>query len=111
MMLRTISLLRVRLVLLALLLVLDQHGALLHQLSHLHPGAGAAGVTLQADEHATDGTSCPTCDAFAQIANPASGTARAGPACPAAFLPAPDPSYIVADALAPRPRSRGPPLI
>lgn len=109
-MLRTTTLLRVRLVLLALLLVLDQHGALLHQLGHLHSGA-ATGVTLQADEHATDGTSCPTCDAFAQITNPASGTAHIVPACPAAFLPAPDPSYIVADAFAPRPRSRGPPLI
>jgi hypothetical protein len=109
-MLRT-SLLRVRLVLLALLLVLDQHGALLHQLGHLHPAAGAAGVTLQADQHATEGGSCPTCEAFAQIANPASATAAAVPLCPAAFLPLPDPSYAVADALAPRPRSRGPPLI
>ena len=94
---------RLRLILLALLLVLDQQGALLHELGHLRHGAAAPAITLHADEHA-DGLACPTCEAFAQIANPASGTV-----CPAALLPTPDPCYSIAGALAPRPRSRGPP--
>jgi hypothetical protein len=100
---------RLRLMLLALLLVLDQQGALLHELGHLSHGAGAAAVTLHAEEHATDGLYCPTCEAFAQIANPASGAVHTVPVCPAAFLPTPDPCYSIADSRAPRPRSRGPP--
>jgi hypothetical protein len=97
--------------LLALLLVLDQQGALLHELGHLHHGALAAAVTLHAEEHPADGLGCPTCDAFAQIANPASGAVHAVPLCPAAFLPTPAPCYSIAGALAPNPRSRGPPLV
>jgi hypothetical protein len=99
---------RLRLILLALLLVLDQQGALLHELGHLRHGAAAPAITLHADEHA-DGLACPTCEAFAQIANPASGAVHTVPVCPAALLPTPDPCYSIAGALAPRPRSRGPP--
>jgi hypothetical protein len=102
---------RLRLVLLALLLVLDQQGALLHELGHLQHGAASAGVTLHADEHATEGALCPTCEAFAQIANPASGAVHTVPVCPAVFLPTPDPCYSIAGALAPTPRSRGPPRV
>jgi hypothetical protein len=102
---------RLRLMLLALLLVLDQQGALLHELSHLQHSAGASGVTLHAAEHPADDLRCPTCEAFAQIANPASGAVHAVPVCPAAFLPTPDPCYSIAGALAPTPRSRGPPRV
>jgi hypothetical protein len=102
---------RLRLMLLALLLVLDQQGALLHELGHLQHGSGAAGVTLRADEHATEGAQCPTCEAFAQIANPASGAVHTVALCPAAFLPTSDPCYSIAGALAPTPRSRGPPQV
>ena len=97
--------------LLALLLVLDQQGALLHELGHLRHGAGAAPVTLHAEEHPADGLACPTCEGFAQIANPASGAVHTVPLCPAAFLPTPDPCHSIAGARALSPRSRGPPLI
>jgi len=103
-------LVRVRLLLLALLLVLDQHGALLHQLDHLQHGAVSAGVTVQADD-ANEGGVCPTCEAFAQLASPALGAAHLPPLCPAALLPAPDPCYRITAADAPTARSRGPPQV
>jgi hypothetical protein len=104
-----VLLVRVRLLLLALLLVLGQHGALLHQLDHLQHAAVAAGVTVHADEQAGEGSTCPTCEAFAQLATPALGAAHVPPLCPAAFLPAPDPCYHITAADAPTARSRGPP--
>src|SRR5215469_10247344 len=96
---------RLRLMLLALLLVLDQQGALLHELGHLHRGADAAAVTLHAEAHPAEGPGCPTCEAFAQIANPASAAVHTVPLCPAAFLPTPDPCYSIAGAQALSPRS------
>jgi hypothetical protein len=102
---------RLRLILLALLLVLDQQGALLHELGHLQHGAATAAVTVHAEEHPADGLACPTCEAFAQIANPASGAVYTVPVCPAAFLPTPDPCHSIAGAPAPSPRSRGPPQV
>jgi hypothetical protein len=94
---------------LSLLLVFAQCGAVLHELGHLKPGHanGAAVVDLQT----TDDGVCPTCEAFAQIANPASGTALDLAACPAEFIPAPDPCYSIVRASAPTPRSRGPPQV
>jgi hypothetical protein len=68
-------------------------------------------VTLHAEEHPADGLVCPTCEAFAQIANPTSGAVHTVPLCPAALLPTPDPCYSIAGARALSPRSRGPPLV
>ena len=94
---------------LSLLLVFAQHGALLHELGHLsHAGhAGPAAAVLQA----TDDGTCPTCEAYAQIASPASATDAHVAVCPAEFLPAPEPCYGIAAADAPNPRSRGPPRV
>jgi len=97
--------------LLALLLVFAQHGAVLHELGHLSHGDGASGTTLRADLHAPDGGLCLTCEAFAQVANPAAAGASDVAVCPAALLPTRDPCYAVVGADTPAPRSRGPPQV
>jgi len=92
---------------LSLLLVFAQHGAVLHQLGHLSHGDRTQGSALRAQLPAD--SSCATCEAFAQVANPASGAAHTLSASAAVYLPIPAPVHanIAADTLTPR--SRGPP--
>jgi hypothetical protein len=93
----------------SLLLLLAQHGALLHELGHLSHVTRTAGATLQADGHALEGAACPTCVAFSQVANPAAGGASNLAASLPGITPAPDPCYAIVAAGAPIARSRGPP--
>jgi hypothetical protein len=97
--------------LLSLVLVLVQHGAVLHELGHLSHGERTAGTTLRADPQSLDSCPCLTCEAFAQIANPAASAAPDIDVCPAALLPTRDPCYAVVAADTPAPRSRGPPQV
>lgn len=92
----------------SLLLVFAQHGAVLHELGHLSHGDRGSGPTLRADVQLLDGA-CSTCAAFAQVANPASGTVNTLAASAAAYLPTPAPVDAVAAADVPAPRNRGPP--
>ena len=94
--------------LLSVLLVLVQHGAVLHELGHLGHGGRGDAPSLQADPQNGDAT-CPTCEAFAQVTNPASGTASPLAASAAVYLPTPAPVYTVIAADTLTPRSRGPP--
>ncbi|HTW37716.1 MAG TPA: hypothetical protein VMD49_04030 [Steroidobacteraceae bacterium] len=96
---------------LPLLVLFAQQGALLHELSHVYYAGQASGRQLHQDEQLPDDSSCPTCQSFAQVAHPASGSAPVVVVPPAVDLPCPDPSYRIAAADAPRPRSRGPPQI
>ena len=91
---------------LSLLLVLAQHGALRHGIGHLSHADRAAGATIEA---LTDNSLCPTCEAFAQVANP--GVAAAGGLAVSlpGLLPTPEPRSAVSGTDAPTPRSRGPP--
>lgn len=97
--------------LLSLLLVLVQHGAVLHELGHLGQLAGSSGPALHTDLHAAGSAACPTCEAYAQIANPVTASACAVPVLPAALLRSPDPACAVRAIDAPTPRSRGPPQV
>jgi len=97
--------------LLSLLLVLVQHGAVLHELSHLSHRDQSGAATLRAESHALNSSLCTSCQAFAQIANPAAGGAPVVAVCPAAVLPTPDPSYAIVGVDTPTPRSRGPPQV
>ena len=92
---------------LSLLLVFAQHGALLHELGHLSGDRGGTPV-LRGDVHVIDGA-CSTCAAFAQVTNPAAGTAGTLAASAAVYLPTPAPVYAIVAADTPTPRSRGPP--
>jgi hypothetical protein len=95
---------------LSLLLVLIQHGAVLHELGHLsHSGSAGGGTVLAADPHALNGALCPTCEGFAQIANPAAAGVPAVAVCPSGCLLTPDPRYAIVATDSPTPRSRGPP--
>jgi hypothetical protein len=92
--------------LLSLLLVLAQHGALLHGIGHLSHGDRATGATIEA---LAEGSQCPACAAFAQVTNPAAAAVDSLAIRPAGLLPTPDPRYAIVAADAPTPRSRGPP--
>jgi hypothetical protein len=91
---------------LPLLLVFAQQGAMLHELSHIHP-FGSGQVRYEHDLLA--GKFCDTCAAFAQVGNPASAPVAVLPAVATVrhYVSAPLYSIVAAEALPPR--SRGPP--
>jgi hypothetical protein len=92
---------------LALLLVLAQHGAVLHELSHF--GHSADGVSLRQDSGVSEGASCPTCQAFSQVANPAGSYSLELGVVPQSLNPTAEPAYSITAADVPSARSRGPP--
>ena len=95
--------------LLSFLLVFVQHGAVLHELGHLGHGDSAGATAQPADPHAPNSAFCPTCEGFAQIANPAAAAVHAVAVCPSGCLRTPAPRYAILAADIPTPRSRGPP--
>jgi hypothetical protein len=97
--------------LLSLLLVLVQHGAVLHGLSHLSHREAESGATLRAELQALDGGACLTCEAYAQIVNPVTASGGTPGVCPAGLLATPEPCYSIIRADAPTPRNRGPPQV
>jgi hypothetical protein len=96
---------------LSLSLLLAQHGAMLHELGHLshHHGGAVSTAALSAQLQGAEDGRCPTCQAFAQIANPVAAGTAALVVSPPALIPARHPSYVIVGADAPSPRSRGPP--
>jgi len=94
---------------LSLLLLLTQHGAVLHELSHLSHGTSTHGAILDQNDPLADSGSCPTCQAFSQVANPATASTLVVAFCAAALISSPEPSYAIVGAENPTPRSRGPP--
>jgi len=100
----------------SLLLMLAQHGALLHQLGHLSHtartnGLAPGGTTLVADLEQVDSGLCLTCEAFAQIANPAAAHTATVDVVRTALHTPPEPRYVIVACDAPTPRSRGPPQV
>jgi hypothetical protein len=94
----------------SLLLLLAQHGAVLHELSHLDR-SHATGTALRDDAQRPESGLCLTCEAFSQVTNPAAGASLHLPLAPAALIPSADPLYSIIAATAPTPRSRGPPQV
>ena len=95
----------------SLLLVLAQTGAVLHELGHLARHGVPHGAALQSSENLLDGGPCLTCEAFAQIANPAAGTAAAPAIAPAPLIPIATLGGAIVSTDVPSPRSRGPPQV
>jgi hypothetical protein len=93
---------------LALLLVFAQQGAMLHELSHVYRTGTAH---LQNEDTRLDGKLCEVCLAFAQVANPASGTLIVPPTIAAVRHVRRDPEFSIIAADAPAQRSRGPPVL
>ena len=101
---------RFRLVLaLPLLLLLAQHGAVIHELSHVYYTAQTRGPQLSQNQQLPEGSICVTCRAFAQIGTPVAAS------LPGLYLPTasrlriPERVYSIIGAKAPTARSRGPP--
>lgn len=103
---------RLRLALLslfALMLLLTQQGAALHELTHVYYTAQQSGAQLSEDQHLPDMEHCPVCRSFAQVGTSACGTDhRLDPPLPG-LLRVPDRVYSIIGARAPTARSRGPP--
>jgi hypothetical protein len=100
---------RIRFILaLALLLVFAQQGAMLHELSHVYRSGSPE---LKNDATLADGKVCEACLAFAQAANPASGTMLMPPIVAAIRYVSAEPQYSIIATGAPAPRSRGPPIL
>lgn len=95
---------------LPLLLVIAQHGALLHELSHLRHVPQAEGVSVHADAELLDNAPCLTCEAFAQVSSPIAGQSVTFDASPVEVVAVAAPRPLVISAATPTPRSRGPPL-
>ena len=95
--------------LLSFLLVLVQHGALLHELGHLTPGSHEAGQALRAELQPGSPAACASCEAYAQLANPAAGSAPIAPVGRQGYLTTAAPPFTILLADSPTPRNRGPP--
>jgi len=92
----------------SLLLLLAQHGAIVHELSHICR-VGNVEVRLQPDT-ALEKT-CELCLAYSQLANPAGHTVHALVFEPAAHAVGTDRPSAAIPAEVPTARSRGPPLL
>jgi hypothetical protein len=94
---------------LPLLLLFAQHGAVLHDLSHLSYAAYTGGAELKHNEQLLENRLCLACYSFAQVTSPAAGALWGldRPDAPVLKIPAPSRPLVGADT--PTPRSRGPP--
>jgi hypothetical protein len=97
--------------LLPLLLVLAQHGAWLHSLSHAAYAANPHRVTVEQAQSSFENGVCPSCQSFGQLGSAlctslAALPGRATPTCPQTA-----PRYSQPAAQLPAPRNRGPPLL
>jgi hypothetical protein len=92
---------------LALLLLLAQQGAVLHEISHIIQLQGVEGARAQSESHA--GKICELCVAFSQVANPAGHSVANTSFEPASCSATTDWSCAATPAFIPTPRSRGPP--
>jgi hypothetical protein len=93
----------------ALLLLLTQQGAVLHELSHVYYAAQDSGAHLNEGQQLPDMEHCPLCRSFAQVGASICGSDHSLDLPPAALLGVPDRVYSIIGAKAPTARSRGPP--
>jgi len=97
--------------LLPLLLVLSQHGAWLHELSHATYAAAAHQVTVQQSQASVENGLCPSCQSFGQLGSALAGSIAAAPAPVSHSPPQTEPKYAQPAPVLPAPRNRGPPLL
>jgi hypothetical protein len=97
--------------LLPLLLVLSQHGAWLHELSHATYAASAHQVTVQQAEASFENGLCPSCQSFGQLGSALAGSLAAACAPVSHSCPQAQPQYAQPAPDLPAARSRGPPLL
>ena len=95
--------------LLPLLLILSQHGAWLHQLSHAVYAAHAHPVTVEQAQANFENGVCPTCQSFGQLGSPLASSIAVVAAAVTPLCPHTEPRYLQPSADLPSPRNRGPP--
>jgi hypothetical protein len=96
--------------LLPLLLVLSQHGAWLHELSHATYAARAHQVSVLPTEASFEDGVCPSCQSFGQLGSALARAVAVSCAPPAHSCPQAQPQYAQPAPDLPTARSRGPPL-
>jgi hypothetical protein len=95
---------------LLLVLMVAQHGAVVHELSHFSD-SNHIGLQVQADGAAAD-KACALCPEFAQVVTPAFSHSFHIPLLVRFALESvSEPRFAAVDAAVPRPRSRGPPSL
>jgi len=98
-------------ILMPFILLLTQHGALMHELSHWHPVTTAASPEPEVRALDVDHDICLTCLSFAQVGGLAKFEALAAPEADGLkYHFASEPVRSVAESSLPVARSRGPPL-
>jgi hypothetical protein len=96
--------------LLPLLLVLSQHGAWLHELSHAAYAANPHQVSVQQAQNCLEHGVCPSCQSFGQLGSALAGSVATIAAPVLAHCPQTELQYLSPSAQLPAPRNRGPPL-
>jgi len=103
---------RMRLCLLMpLLLVLSQHGAWLHELSHATYAATPHHVIVQQAQGSFENGVCPSCQSFGQLGSALAGSIAASFSPVAHSCPQAQPQYAQPAPDLPALRNRGPPLL
>jgi hypothetical protein len=97
--------------LLPLLLVLSQHGAWLHELSHATYAASPHQVTVQQAAASFENGVCPSCQSFGQLGSALASSIAAAFSPIAHSCPQAEPRYAQPAPDLPAARSRGPPLL
>jgi hypothetical protein len=95
--------------LLPLLLVLSQHGAWLHELSHLAYAARPHQTAVQASPQSVENGVCPSCQSFGQLGSALSSSVAAIATLLIQHCPQAEPQYSSPAAQLAAPRNRGPP--
>jgi hypothetical protein len=95
--------------LLPLLLILSQHGAWLHELSHAAYAANPHQISVQASQCASENGVCAGCQSFGQLGSALSSSLTAGAAPASQICPQAEPQYSSPAAQRSAPRNRGPP--
>jgi hypothetical protein len=95
--------------LLPLLLILSQHGAWLHELSHAAYAANSHQVGVQASQSASENGVCPLCQSFGQLGSALSSSLASAAAPTSQICPQAEPQYSSPAAQRSAPRNRGPP--
>ncbi|MEJ0008533.1 MAG: hypothetical protein WDM77_19765 [Steroidobacteraceae bacterium] len=108
--LRTMSRMRTCL-LLPLLLILSQHGAWLHELSHAVYAAHSHPITFRQAQASAENGVCPSCQSFGQLGSALANPIAAFAATVTHFCPQIDLPYSSPAARRSAPRNRGPPLL
>lgn len=99
------------LLLLPLLLVLSQHGAWLHELSHAAYAANPHQSTVQRSDAPAEHGLCPGCQSFGQLGGALAGSPATVRPPLARICPQLDPQYSQPAAQLSAPRNRGPPRL